>query len=142
MAVLLKDYIERLISAEQHNWQMQLARRWPDMVGDLCTKMCLEKIEGNVLKVGVYDSHWIHELFMLAPTIVRMLNNNLGGNYLSSVRFVLKEKKMVMVKKSDTVKASYKNIVLTAEQKTALQAITDAELRNLMKKFLIRCLQP
>jgi Dna[CI] antecedent, DciA len=141
MVRLIKDYVEHILLVHEENWHVKLMRSWPDMVGDLHTKMALEKIEGSILKIGVYDSHWMHELFMLSPTIVRTINSKLGGNLVSALRFGLREKRQ---RKERAPKASLmhqKKILLSSQQLHILEAVTDSELRVLLKNYLIRCLQ-
>ena len=141
MATLLREYIHTLLLVNNEDWKSKLIREWAQIVGNLHTKMCLEKIEGAVLKIGVYDSHWIHELFMLAPMIVRTINTALGGSYVVSVRFGVKEKKRVVALYDVEQQVVQQPIELTLQQQQMLSNITDNELRLSLEQFLKRCLQ-
>jgi hypothetical protein len=141
MPRLIKELIEHFLTHNTSDWQLRLMRQWPDMVGNLHTKMSLEKIEGSVLKIGVYDSHWIPELFMLTPTMVRAINHKLGGTYIASMRFSLKEKKQKSAQRPVTPSIVYRKVVLTTQQQQMLTTIKDDDLRSALKEYLIRCLQ-
>src|SRR5215467_9441991 len=79
----------RTILKQQHApaWHIQLFEHWPTIVGSLSQVMRLEKINGTMLIIGVYDASWMHELHMLSPVLIQTINQHLDTPYVHRVRF-------------------------------------------------------
>lgn len=122
------------------DWQTSLARGWTTAVGELATHMRLEQIRGNLLIIGVYDSHWISELFMLAPRIVQEINGFLGGSYVAQIRFVLANQTVKQTssqprKKMRDFREPISAMQMTARQAQILASIKDVQLHDALEKF-------
>ena len=65
MAALLRDLVPQIL---QHNdeWRLTLLRHWNTIIGTLQTRVRLEKIYDDTLIIGVYESHWMHELHLFS----------------------------------------------------------------------------
>jgi len=122
---------------------MKLLEEWPDIVGPLANKVTIEKIYQESITLGVYDSCWMQELYLLSSTLLETINRNLDQPRIKQVRFKLVRKKEQKKKKSTapTHKDEPLTITLTPTQRNALERITDPDLRTALQSFLIRCYQ-
>lgn len=130
------------------DWRIALIAGWQKAVGDLHTQMRLEKIEGSCLVVAVYDSHWMHELFMLTPVIIKTINEFLGSEEVAQMRFVLARGRGRFSQyerygtKSGPVpaqKMQRKRCVLGSRHEIALRSVKDNELQEVLKAFFDHC---
>ena len=123
-------------------WKMQLLRAWPTVLGDLTPLVSLEKIDNDTLVLGVQDSCWLQELYMLSPVILKMINKNLDQPRIKALRF-----KMRGVQKAPTKtfipekKAPVAKKPLSIRERTALEKIQDVQLKEALQGFLNRCQQ-
>ena len=69
-----------------HTWQMYLIQNWRTIVGNLHTRICLEKIQEDTIVVGVYDAHWMQELFLLNSMLLTMMNAHFDKPYIKQIR--------------------------------------------------------
>ncbi len=118
-------------------------KKWPEIVGQLASKVTIEKIYAESVTLGVYDSYWMQELYLLSPTLVETINRNLDQHRIKQVRFKLVRKKEQKKKKSTATihKDEPLTITLTPTERNALERITDPDLRAALQSFLIRCYQ-
>lgn len=126
----------------QHNsWHLQLLSNWKQIIGPLHAHVQVEKIEEDTLILGVFDSCWLQELYLLSPLLLKTINQNLDQPRIKQLRF----KKIGVIKKNKTnekVCAKEPRIVeLSRAEKEALLNISDPELAQALKRFLIRCYQ-
>lgn len=136
---LLKEILERVLT-DDGDWRTTLLRQWPDIVGNLHSRMALDRIDGSTLIVTVHDSHWMHQLFMMSRFLVQTINRNLGGNYVTHIRFYTKP----LAARPVTVpplRYQPRSIELASHHIKALALVPDEELREAMRTFLERCLQ-
>lgn len=90
MVTPLKKLLDQIVTKyTQESWQTMVMQQWPTIVGKLADRMYLEKIQGTTLVIGVYDAHWMQELFMLSPTIIALINRALPTPHVQQLRFVL-----------------------------------------------------
>ena len=141
MAQSVKSLVQNIF-ANQDNWKIQLLKNWPDILGHLNTKVHLEKIEDDCLVLGVSDSCWMQELYMLSPLLLATINKKLDAPRIKSLRF-----KKVGIRKQITKRApkrrfdSFVTKPLTPKEERALTHIKDPELSASIKDFLRRCQQ-
>jgi len=139
MAQHIKTLLRSLVSP-QNSWKHTLLQNWHNIFGNLSTKITLEKIYNNTIVLGVYDSCWMHELYLLSPLLLNKINENLDQDRIKQVRFKQtgrkKGKKNLSPKKSTT---SRKQFSLSPTEECALTKIDDLQLRNALKEFRIRC---
>ena len=85
----------------------------------------------------------MQELYLLAPLLIKTINEKLDQPYIKEIRFkhigVKKRKKKYKI--APTVIKKKKKIVLTQEDECALAKITDPALQEALKAFRIRCYQ-
>ena len=130
--IALKDLIPDLVVAD--NWKCALLKNWPSIVGQLALRMRIEKIQDNILILGVYEHCWLQELYVLSPVIVKTINTHLGGHYIKNVRLVRASRKQEKQPTTCTTVHHMESKPLTDAQKKALLAIHDSELQQALKK--------
>ena len=122
------------------SWKITLLADWKPLMGSISDHARVEKIVDSTVFIGVYDSSWMHELYMLSPTLIAKINTHLQHPYVTDLRFKMSTKY--------TQKAAYKKkylpfklqeITLNSREKSALKKITDPELSSSLEKFLARC---
>lgn len=130
------------ITAKTENWKLQLLQQWPSIIGDLSDRVTLESIDKDVLVLGVFDSSWLQELYILSPVILKTINASLDQPYIKRLRFkqVARKKRKEMIS-NNQVTQPIKSIPLTKKEAYALTRIEDEALRTALKKFLFRCQQ-
>lgn len=144
----LKDILHTLLRNPKKSWQTRLMSEWPLVIGDLHKRLCLQKIQDTTLILGVYDQHWMHELYMLSRIIIKKINTELGHPYVERVRFVLVDPASLRGA-STSAKASTETTpstaapdtapVLTQQQTTALATVKDKQLQQELMRFFSRC---
>jgi hypothetical protein len=98
MATYLKDILHTIINPEQ-NWKTDLLYKWNDIIGPLHSKVRIEKVYENTLILGVFNSCWMQELYLLAPLLIKTINEKLDQPYIKEIRF-----KHIGIKKQKTIK--------------------------------------
>lgn len=141
MASLIKNFLSSILPSE-NQWQIKLLQEWETIIGPLKARITLEKIQKDTLILGVYDSSWLQELYLLSPLILQTINKNLEHSPIKNLRFKQAEKKNKKQKESSSIlPKKNKTKPLTLEQKHALEKILDNELRSALCNFLTRCSQ-
>lgn len=119
-----------------HDWQTRLAREWPNAVGALSERMRLEQVKGTLLVIGVYDSHWISELFLLTPRIIEEINKFLGSNQVTQLRFVIAKRTSSHKKTKISENSEQKpRARMSPRQEKVLSSIKDRQLHDALEKF-------
>ncbi len=126
-----------------HTWQMYLIQNWRTIVGNLHTRICLEKIQEDTIVVGVYDAHWMQELFLLNSMLLTMMNAHFDKPYIKQIRLKLAKQNPETVKKKKKLPAAAVGpsltINLTEEHRVALAQVKDSELQKILQDFLGYC---
>lgn len=140
MTILLKDMLHDFLGADD-DWRITLLKQWPNIIGSLQTRVRIEKIEGDRLVLGVYEVHWMQELFLLSRVLLRSINGYLDQPRIAHVRFTLVEEKSYKLKAGKPEQKTNKLTpsALTLEQLTALQCIVDDQLKAMLISYLGRC---
>ncbi len=145
MAVLLKDLVPLVIDVKS-DWRSVLLKNWNTIVRSLATRVRLEKVTHDMIIVGVYESHWMHELYLLSPVLIDSVNDFLGKPYIKQVRFKLVEEKTLPShykarEKQPHLKNGFmeREVTLTTNQKGALEKIADPQLRDALIGFWRKC---
>jgi hypothetical protein len=133
--VILDDFF-----THNNSWQIKLLNNWSEIVGSIQTKVQLLKIYNDTLIIGVTDSCWLQELYLLSPLLIHIINEKLEKPYVKELRFKtvgLPEKKF----KKQTIKkeCQLKDIHFTPREKEMLANIKDEQLRGILKEYLSRC---
>lgn len=138
MPKTLKSLLPSFI-ATPNSWQLQLLNNWATIVGNLATKVTLEKIEKETLVLGVYDACWMQELYLLSPLLIDTINQNLDQPRIKQLRFKRAVVKKKIVQSHDKDMPYPLQRLLTARERAALEKIEDPQLRNALQQFLMRC---
>lgn len=141
MAFLIKEFLNNIIPSQAH-WQIELLRKWETIIGKLKTHVILEKIQQDTLILGVYDSSWLQELYLLSPLILKTINENLDQSPIKNLRFKQaekKNKKKISINAGGIEKTNHIVITLSDKQTRALEKIIDQDLRRALYNFLSRC---
>ncbi len=142
MAKKLGDLVAALFH-QKHDWKITLLRTWPEIVGPLATKVRIEKITENTLVLGVQDSCWLQELYLLSPVLIKTINKTLDAPRIKTLRFMVVDIRIKNGKKKslEPTKPLPKNILLNYTEQAALKKVADQELQQALRQFLIRCYQ-
>jgi hypothetical protein len=142
MAKKLGDLVATIFHQE-HDWKIALLRSWPDIVGPLATKVRIEKITENALVLGVQDSCWLQELYLLSPMLLKTINKTLDQPRIKTLRFMVADITIKNGKKKslEQPKQPPKKVYLNSTEQAALSAIVDQELSHALRQFLVRCYQ-
>lgn len=134
------DFLPSVMTGSE-SWKMQLLRAWPTVLGDLTPLVSLEKIDEPVLVLGVQDSCWLQELYMLSPLIIKMINKNLDQPRIKALRFKTRGTKNVTPEKKKVERLLKPTVPLTSRELAALEKIGDVQLKEALQGFLKRCQQ-
>ena len=141
MAQSVKSLVQNIF-ADQDNWKIKLLKNWPDILGHLNTKVHLEKIEDDCLVLGVSDSCWMQELYMLSPLLLSTINKKLDAPRIKSLRFKKVGIRKQVIKRAPKRRFNpFVTVPLTPKEERALAHIKDPELSASIKDFLRRCQQ-
>ena len=139
MARTLRDLLPQVLE-NQDDWRIMLARQWESVVGSLGTRIRLEKIYDDTVVIGVYESHWMQELYLLSSVLCDSINDVIGEPRIKHLRFRLVEDKKRKPRRLAPKRVKRpKNVSLSSSQEKALAAISDEELRRALTDFWGRC---
>jgi len=137
----VKNILESLLkpSVHQEAWKLNLIKNWPVIIGSLHEKVSLQKINATSVVLGVYDSSWIQELYLLSKLILKKINKDLDQPRILTLRFQCIEKKEY---KKFTPKPVVEEInrALKPQEILALKVIRDPQLSKALQSFLQKCL--
>lgn len=142
MAKHIKTFLSNLITPKD-NWKVTLLYNWRSIIGNLHKKVTIEKIYNDSIVLGVQNSCWMQELYMLSPLLIKIINEKLDRPRIKQVRFKHTGRKndKQKQKKQSTFESHKKHVSLSSAEKKALEHITDPNLRNALQAFRIRCYQ-
>lgn len=131
---LLNAYVQQCES-----WQLKIVQQWSSIIGDLYERVTVEKVTHDTLILGVYDSSWMHELYMLSPVLLQTINKKLDKPYIKHLRFKkvsARKKNIQQVEEKDAKEQIPK---LSGYEMLVLKKVEDPELRDALHAFRIRC---
>ncbi len=139
MAVSIAKLIPAAVKL-QVAWHYTLLSQWQTIMGVLSLKAIIYKIEKSTVILGVYDSCWLQELYLLTPLLLDKINASLDNPHVKEIRFkrIVKqkeEKKRIDQPKTMSVEKTYS---ITDYEEKALETIHDSELRNALIAFRYR----
>ena len=141
MAHAIKNILQSLLKTDS-SWKTELLTKWPEIVGDLGSKVTLEKIQDTTLVLSVANASWMQELYLLSPLLLRTINEKLDQPRIKHLRF-----KQAELKKKRAPSTFVKTMVdrqevaLSPREQAALEKISDPQLSSALRSFLIRCYQ-
>jgi len=134
--------ISNLVQKIMHthaDWRMTLIAQWPHIVGDIAQHACIERIEGEILIVGVHNAVWLQELYLLAPVLRQKINQALDQPRIKQIRFRHCNQHTVAQRKNTRVTTPPRTRPLNNKEQAALNTLRDAELGACLRNFLLRC---
>lgn len=125
---------------DPNDWRLTLFNSWENIVGSLKTHICLEKLEGTTVIIGVYEQHWMQELYLMSNVILKKINLSIGSPRISNVRFKLIEQKKIFARKfnaqaQNDQQASAPVVNLSSNEKNALNKISDENLKKCLLNY-------
>ena len=143
MAQALKDILDTIIQPEQ-SWKLQLLKQWETIFGKVKTRVQLLRISDDTLILGVADSCWMQELYLLTPLLLTTINNHLGQPIIKNLRFKAvgntpKSKSRLYKRPSYT--PTPENIILTKKEEQALSQLNDPALAQVLRTYLLKIRQ-
>jgi len=140
MSQLVKDLVQNIIKEINNNdsWKLNLLTNWNSIIGNLHTKLKLEKIHEDTLIVSVNDSCWMQELYLMSNIIINNINKALGQHRINKLRFKLTQEKIKKIYIPQKKELEEK-INFNSKEMIALTKIEDPHLSQVLEKYLIRC---
>lgn len=148
----IKNILDSLLqpTVRTESWKLNLIKNWPIIVGNLHEKVFLQKINATSVVLGVYDSSWMQELYLLSKLILKKINSNLDRPRIETLRFQCIESsyaqtrtnKALALRKSAAEKENTpicQKFVLKPKELLALHKIKDQQLSLALQGFLQRC---
>jgi len=136
----IKNFLKQFVS--KSDWKLDLIAKWPMIIGTLNDKVTLEHVDETSITLGVNNSSWMQELYLLSPMLRDIINKHLDKPRIKDIRF-----KNVTFKAKDIPQSTLiphkknKPVTLSSKELETLNNIKNAELRDVLKQFLIRCHQ-
>lgn len=141
MARILKNVLRSVLKTGS-SWKTDLLHNWPEIIGDLGSKVRLEKIHGETLVLSVADACWLQELYLLSPILLKAINEKLDQPRIKRLRFKQAgTKKRTRTQHIHTRKKQLKDVTLSQKECAALTKVSDPQLSSALRRFLVRCYQ-
>jgi hypothetical protein len=138
MLLDLQKLLNSCWSGKLAGWQLKIISDWPIIVGNICQQARVEKVYGDTILLGVYDTCWMQQLHLLSNMIIRKINAHLEGDYIKQIRLKYVQKHEFSHPKDPQI-MEFKAYPLSPIETRALKKIKDLELRTAMHNFLTRC---
>jgi hypothetical protein len=139
MAHSIKNILQSILKTDC-SWKTDLLTKWPEIIGDLGSKVKLEKIQDSTLVLSVANACWMQELYLLSPLLIRTINEKLDQPRIKHLRF--KQAELKKARPSLPVKkqaCAPQEVTLSSQERAALDKISDPQLSSALKRFLNRC---
>lgn len=147
MATSLKDLLNAIVPV-QTSWKTELQRNWAHVVGHLHEHVQLIKVYDTALTLGVKDSSWLQEMYLLTPLLIETINNSLDKPYINKLHFKNVgdgEQPQPLGAPQPKLKPAQPQLrfrqQVTHFQQETLDRVEDAELRESLKELLLTCYQ-
>lgn len=147
MAKNLKDLLQAIIP-ENAAWKIKLLNEWPTIVGHLHQHVKVQKIYADALVLGVTDSSWLQEMYLLSGVLIETINKNLDKPRINRLHFKnigdMEYQQPALAPKPKEVIAPEpipNKQHLTRQQQKTLDRVEDPELRAVLKELLFVCYQ-
>ncbi len=148
MATSLKDLLITIIP-QQTSWKAELHINWKNIIGHLSEHVQLLKVYDSALLLGVKDSSWLQEMYLLSPLLIETINKSLDKPYIIKLHFknvgeseYTQQNAAPQPKKEKTQQPKDQSKhTLTRFEQTTLDQVEDPELREALKELLLTCYQ-
>lgn len=139
MTTSIKTLLAPFFQLKDHDWKIKLLTKWSDIIGPLAHQVTIVKIYDDTIMLGVYDSSWLQELYLLSPELLKTINQNLDQPRIKQLRFKQVGRNSKEQQQKTVPVESYIPIALTPREKMALNRIKNETLRTALQSFLMRC---
>ena len=145
MATSLKDLLHDIVP-HQVSWKAQLQQDWSTIVGHLAQHVQLLKIYENALLLGVKDSSWLQEMYLLTPLLLETINKSLDKPRINKLHFKnvgegehITQPSTLQPTEKKLPQPRFTKQHVTQFQEDTLKKIEDVELRESLKELLLTC---
>ncbi len=128
-------------SSRKNNWRLMLMQSWNSIIGNLSSKVSIHKIYNNAITLGVSDSSWMQELYLLSSVIKEKINKAIDKPRIETVRFQYVPPNKKRTIKKNKSKKDIKEKTLSTREKKALDKVQDQELAQALTRLLQKCHQ-
>lgn len=141
MANHIKSLLSPFLNSASADWKVSLLQRWSEIMGPMACNVTIVKVIDDTVLLGVYDSSWLQELYLLSDMIITTINQNLDQPRIKKLRFKQIKRASKAAPKEVIIpqEIPQKPITLTPLEQRALSKIENDQLRTVLKSFLIRC---
>lgn len=141
MANHIRSLLAPFLQTKKTDWKVKLLNEWDTIMGPMAHNVTIIKIYDDTVILGVYDSSWLQELYLLSNIIIENINQKLDSARINQLRF--KQIKRTGTPSSGKNSSAYQHdttpITLTSIEQKALDRIDNESLRVVLKSFLVRC---
>lgn len=128
---------------EEHRWKIELLKQWDSIIGPLKEKVIIDKIQDNVLVLGVVHPAWAQELLMFMPLLKQKINACYDKPRITVIRFRFIDKATLHSRSATFQRKNRKAPTLAPKhgtlnhaETTALDGIKNPPLRQALEHFL------
>lgn len=142
MSSHIKTLLAPILQSSKQSWKIALLEQWPEIMGSLADHVSIEKMYDDAIVLAVRDSSWLQELYLMGATILDTINKNLDQPRFKSIRFKQKGSRTYKKEKKKNISApKIQCISFSKQEQSALSSISNSQLRDALRSFLIRCHQ-
>lgn len=139
----IKNVLQEITTPEsnKHSWKQFLLGNWKSIIGDLYNHVSLQKVYDDAVVLGVYDSCWLQELYLLTPLLLSKINQTLDAPHVKRIHFkqIIKKQTISLLAKQEEQIIESKKMPISDKEQKALEKITDESLRSVLDAFRIHC---
>ncbi len=139
VSALLRDFLP-----QQHQWKMKLMQEWDGIIGTLGDKVRIEKIDGDLLVLGVIHPSWAQELMFLSAMLRNKINDALGSQRIKTIRCKTIVRRGTPARRDPAglrktmAPRAYDEAKRSPKQERSLKKIKDTEMRQVFAAYLNR----
>ncbi len=142
MSSHIKTLLTPILQSKKLAWKIALLEQWPEIMGNLAGHVSIEKMHDDAIVLAVQDSSWLQELYLMGATILDTINKSLDQPRFKSIRFKQKGQSLYKKEKIKSISApKIQCISFSKQEQNALSHISNSQLRDALRSFLIRCHQ-
>ena len=133
---LLSGFVQK---TTKQNWKLFLVQNWQEIMGSLHHRVSLEQVYEDSVLLGVHDSSWMQELYMMSRLLLKKINDALDKPRIIHIRFKATGIKKSRIKQINVHQARAAKI-LSEEHHILLQKIKDPILKQALEELYKKCL--
>lgn len=144
--VIMAEPIHKILAGvfpQEHRWKVELLENWDSLIGNMKDKVRIEKIDRDVLTLGVVHPAWAQELYFFSGFLRDKINASLKKEHIKTIRFyTIGSKPATKRPRKRATKRPLppiSDVCLTPQGELALATIKNEEFRSALKKYYDRC---